>query len=106
MRASRQGRSKIGHRRLASRMPLQLKESSSIAAAEYDRNRRTLRVRFSPGGVYDYLDVPAAVVREFSQCAVTRTFRQLAHQAALSLHPRGLTGADQQREYAFSAGTF
>jgi hypothetical protein len=55
----------IGHRRLASRMPLQLKESSSIAAAEYDRNRRTLRVRFSPGGVYDYLDVPADVVRQF-----------------------------------------
>jgi lysyl-tRNA synthetase class 2 len=42
-----------------------LKDSSSIAAAEYDRNRRTLRVRFSPGGVYDYLDVPADVIREF-----------------------------------------
>ena len=46
-------------------MPLRLKESSSIAAAEYDRNRRTLRVRFMPGGIYDYLDVPAGVVLEF-----------------------------------------
>jgi hypothetical protein len=58
-------RSKLGHRLRESRMPLQLKESSSIAAAEYDRNRRTLRVRFGPGGIYDYLDVPAGVVREF-----------------------------------------
>ena len=65
MDAMRGRRSKIGHRQMASRMPLRLKESSSIAAAEYDRNRRTLRVRFSPGGIYDYLDVPAGVVREF-----------------------------------------
>jgi hypothetical protein len=50
---------------MSSRMPLPLKASSSIAAAEYDRNRRTLRVRFSPGGIYDYLDVPAGVVGEF-----------------------------------------
>ena len=65
MGARRERRSKIGHRQMASRMPLQLKASSSIAAAEYDRDRRTLRVRFSPGGIYDYLDVPAGVVREF-----------------------------------------
>lgn len=61
----RETRRKSGHRRLASRMPLNLKESSSIAAAEYDRNRRVLRVQFNPGPIYDYLDVPADVVREF-----------------------------------------
>ena len=50
---------------------LHLKESSSIAAAAYDRARRTLRVMFKPGkashrgGTYDYFDVPEAVVREF-----------------------------------------
>jgi lysyl-tRNA synthetase class 2 len=61
----RQAQRKYRYRRLASRMPLSLKESSSIAAAEYDRNRRVLRIRFRPGGIYDYFDVPADVVREF-----------------------------------------
>ena len=50
---------------------LQLKESSSIAAASYDRRRRALRITFKPGraahrgGVYDYLGVPADVIRQF-----------------------------------------
>jgi len=50
---------------------LRLKESSSIAAAAYDRRRRTLRITFRPGraahrgGTYDYRPVPAAVVGEF-----------------------------------------
>jgi lysyl-tRNA synthetase class 2 len=61
----RETRRKFGHRRPASRMQLQLKDSSSIAAAEYDHDRRVLRLRFSPGAIYDYLDVPADVVREF-----------------------------------------
>ena len=65
MTALRRHRKTIGHRRLPRRIPLPLKESSSIAAAEYDRTRRTLRVRFSPGGIYDYLDVPADVIIEF-----------------------------------------
>ena len=53
------------------RTPLVLKESTSIAAAEYDWARQTLRVRFKAGraahrgGTYDYFDVPAAVVRDF-----------------------------------------
>jgi len=48
-----------------------LKESSSIAAAEYDWRRQVLRVRFKAGraahrgGTYDYFGVPAAVVRDF-----------------------------------------
>jgi hypothetical protein len=51
--------------------PLSLKESSSIAAAAYDRRKRILRVTFKPGkashrgGVYDYFDVPPEVVDEF-----------------------------------------
>ena len=53
------------------RTPLILKESTSIAAAEYDWKRKTLRVRFKAGraahrgGTYDYFDVPEAVVRDF-----------------------------------------
>ncbi len=48
-----------------------LKESSSIAAAEYDWPREVLRVRFKAGraahrgGTYDYFDVPENVVRDF-----------------------------------------
>jgi hypothetical protein len=55
----------------AIRTPLVLKESSSIAAAEYDWQRRILRVRFKAGraaqrgGMYDYFDVPENVVRDF-----------------------------------------
>jgi hypothetical protein len=64
--AARHGRRSTTGRRLpAGRIPLPLKESSSIAAAEYDIHRRVLRVRFSPGGVYDYVNVPAEVVMEF-----------------------------------------
>ena len=50
---------------------LTLKESSSIAAAAYDRDERTLRITFKPGraeargGRYDYLKVPPDVVDEF-----------------------------------------
>jgi hypothetical protein len=53
------------------RTPLILKESTSIAAAEYDWERKILRVRFKAGraahrgGTYDYFDVPEAVVRDF-----------------------------------------
>ena len=51
--------------------PLDLKESSSIAAAAYDRGKRTLRVTFKAGkashrgGTYDYLGVPADTIAEF-----------------------------------------
>ena len=61
----------FAHRRPEIRTRLILKESSSIAAAEYDRQRKTLWVRFKAGraahrgGTYDYFDVPAAVVRDF-----------------------------------------
>jgi hypothetical protein len=50
---------------------LTLKESSSIAAAAYDRDEEILRITFTsdiPGGhgrTYDYLDVPPDVVSEF-----------------------------------------
>jgi hypothetical protein len=63
---------RAGPRRPRIRTPLALKESSSIAAAEYDWARKILRVRFKPGraahrgGTYDYFDVPAAVVRDSS----------------------------------------
>jgi hypothetical protein len=45
--------------------------STSIEAAIYDRNERTLRVRFCPGNgrrrgdSYDYLDVPMTVISGF-----------------------------------------
>ena len=49
---------------------LTLKDSSSIAAAAYARDERTLRITFKPGeprpgGPYDYLKVPPEVVDEF-----------------------------------------
>ena len=50
---------------------LSLKESSSIAAAAYDRRKRIVRVTFKPGeashrgGTYDYFGVPPKVVDEF-----------------------------------------
>ena len=48
---------------------LRLKESSSIAAAAYDRDRHILRLHYRPRGTYDYLDVPTGVVREFVNAA-------------------------------------
>jgi len=50
---------------------LSLKESSSIAAAAYDRRKRILQVTFKPGrashrgGTYDYFEVPSNIVDEF-----------------------------------------
>jgi KTSC domain-containing protein len=50
---------------------LTLKESSSIAAAAYDRDEQTLRITFRPGKAehqgrsYDYLKTPPEVVGEF-----------------------------------------
>jgi len=50
---------------------LRIKESASIAAAAYDRQRRTLQVTFKPGraahrgATYNYLGVPPHVVDEF-----------------------------------------
>jgi len=61
----RQIRRKSGHRLPTGRIPLPLKESSSIAAAEYDIHRRVLRVGFTSGGSYDYFNVPADVVMAF-----------------------------------------
>ena len=55
--------------------PLSLKESTSIAAAAYDRRKRTFRVSFKPGkashrgGTYDYFEVSPDVVREFLNAA-------------------------------------
>jgi hypothetical protein len=54
---------------------LQIKESSSIAAAAYDRHRRILRLRYklrsrsvpTRPSTYDYFDVPADMVQEFQQ---------------------------------------
>jgi hypothetical protein len=49
---------------------LRLKDSTSIAAASYDRRRGVLQVTFKPGraahrgSTYDYLDVPPATVDE------------------------------------------
>jgi hypothetical protein len=69
--ADRRRFNRPGHRRPNIRTPLVLKESSSIAAAEYDWQRKVLRVRFKAGraahrgGTYDYFDVPKAVVGEF-----------------------------------------
>ena len=48
---------------------LVLKESSSIAAAEYNWDRKILRVRFKAGraahrgGTYDYFDMPEVRIR-------------------------------------------
>lgn len=49
---------------------LTLKESSSIAAAAYDPDERTLRITFTSDGrhqerTYDYLQVPPETVEEF-----------------------------------------
>ena len=52
---------------------LPLKQSTSIARAAYDARARTLQIEFRPGraahrgGVYEYLAVPAKVVRDFLQ---------------------------------------
>jgi hypothetical protein len=40
-------------------------QSSSIAAAGYDPDQQTLRVRFVGGDAYDYLQVPADVFQDF-----------------------------------------
>jgi hypothetical protein len=47
------------------RIPLYLVKSKSIAAAGYDRARRTFRVIFAGGGAYDYLSVPAKAYADF-----------------------------------------
>jgi len=39
-----------------------LLRSTAIRAVRYDERSRTLRIRFTGGGVYDYLDVPPEVV--------------------------------------------
>jgi KTSC domain len=39
--------------------------SSSVEAAGYDIERRTLRVRYVHGSTYDYQTVPANVFKEF-----------------------------------------
>jgi hypothetical protein len=39
--------------------------SSSIAAAGYQADRRTLRIRYVGGGTYEYFGVPAAVFQSF-----------------------------------------
>ncbi len=38
-----------------------IENSSNIAAAGYDAETQTLRVRFSNGSEYDYADVPEAL---------------------------------------------
>ena len=42
-------------------MVMRRMNSSSIAAAGYDRRRHALRLRYLGGGTYDYLDVPEPV---------------------------------------------
>ena len=39
-------------------------QSSSIEAAGYDLERRTLRIRYVGGSTYDYQGVPAIVFKE------------------------------------------
>ncbi|MBV9044052.1 MAG: KTSC domain-containing protein [Alphaproteobacteria bacterium] len=39
-------------------------QSSSIEAAGYDLERRTLRIRFVGGSTYDYHGVPAMVLKQ------------------------------------------
>ena len=72
------------------RTPLILKESTSIAAAEYDWKRKTLRVRFKAGraahrgGTYDYFDVPEAVVRDLDG-RTSPAMTGLIHRATYSV---------------------
>jgi hypothetical protein len=40
-------------------------ESSSVAAAGYDVDRKILRLRYSGGATYDYADVPQEVFAAF-----------------------------------------
>lgn len=40
-------------------------DSSSIAEAGYDARREIMEVEFRHGGIYQYLEVPAEVYREF-----------------------------------------
>ncbi|HEY7299704.1 MAG TPA: KTSC domain-containing protein [Xanthobacteraceae bacterium] len=46
-------------------IPLRAVRSSSIAAAGYDRDEETFRVRFIRGDAYDYLHVPPDVFQNF-----------------------------------------
>jgi hypothetical protein len=48
-----------------SAIPLRPVQSSSIAAAGYDRAQEVLRIRYVGGSTYDYLAVPLHVFGEF-----------------------------------------
>jgi hypothetical protein len=77
---------------------LTLKESSSIAAAAYDRDERTLRITFKPGraeargGRYDYLKVPPDVVDEFLDAESHGQFVNWRIKAKLRLSRGDLAG--------------
>ncbi|MGH8129089.1 MAG: KTSC domain-containing protein [Gammaproteobacteria bacterium] len=45
-------------------MNMQKVESSQIHAVGYDAEKKTLRVSFKSGGVYDYADVPEQVHKD------------------------------------------
>ena len=46
--------------------PMTIRDSSNIAAAEYDGAHGILQIVFHNGGVYEYLDVSPAEASEFS----------------------------------------
>jgi len=54
----------VAGRRLAP-IPMRPIQSSSIAAAGYDRAQEILRIRYVGGSAYDYLAVPPNVFEDF-----------------------------------------
>ena len=46
-------------------MKMQQVESSNIAEIGYDKDSKTLRVKFKNGGLYDYSDVPESEYAAF-----------------------------------------
>jgi hypothetical protein len=54
----------VAGRRLAP-IPMRRVQSSSIAAAGYDRAQEILRIRYVGGPAYDYLAVPPNVFEDF-----------------------------------------
>ena len=47
------------------RTPIDAKKSSQVRSIGYDKEKQTLQIEFSSGGVYDYFAVPESVYEEF-----------------------------------------